>query len=58
LITAIGLDHFSASGRRVTGAVLTDGTEIPADLVVVGIGGRRTMDWLRNQDWKSGTGSS
>jgi 3-phenylpropionate/trans-cinnamate dioxygenase ferredoxin reductase subunit len=39
LITGIGLDHFSASGRRVTGAVLTDGTEIPADLVVVGIGG-------------------
>jgi 3-phenylpropionate/trans-cinnamate dioxygenase ferredoxin reductase component len=39
VITGIGLEHFSASGGRVTGAVLTDGSEIPADLVVVGIGG-------------------
>jgi 3-phenylpropionate/trans-cinnamate dioxygenase ferredoxin reductase component len=39
LLTGIGLDRFSASGGRVTGAVLTDGSEIPADLVVVGIGG-------------------
>jgi 3-phenylpropionate/trans-cinnamate dioxygenase ferredoxin reductase subunit len=39
LITRIGLDRFSASGGRVTGALLTDGSEIPADLVVVGIGG-------------------
>jgi 3-phenylpropionate/trans-cinnamate dioxygenase ferredoxin reductase subunit len=39
LITRIGLVRFSASGGRVTGALLTDGSEIPADLVVVGIGG-------------------
>ncbi len=39
LITGAGLDRFSTSGGRVTGALLTDGTEIPADLVVVGIGG-------------------
>jgi 3-phenylpropionate/trans-cinnamate dioxygenase ferredoxin reductase subunit len=39
LLTRIGLDRFSASGGRVTGALLTDGSEIPADLVVVGIGG-------------------
>jgi 3-phenylpropionate/trans-cinnamate dioxygenase ferredoxin reductase component len=39
LITRIDLDRFSACGGRVTGALLTDGTEIPADLVVVGIGG-------------------
>jgi 3-phenylpropionate/trans-cinnamate dioxygenase ferredoxin reductase component len=35
----VGIDRFSASGGRVTGALLTDGTEIPADLVIVGIGG-------------------
>ena len=35
----IGLDRFLASGGRVSGALLTDGTEIPADLVIVGIGG-------------------
>jgi 3-phenylpropionate/trans-cinnamate dioxygenase ferredoxin reductase subunit len=39
LITGTGLDRFSTRGGRVTGAFLTDGTEIPADLVVVGIGG-------------------
>ena len=39
LITRIGLDRFSASGGRVTGALLADGSEFPADLVVVGIGG-------------------
>src|SRR5262245_8137089 len=39
LITGIGLDRFSTSGGRVTGALLTDGSAIPADLVVVGIGG-------------------
>jgi 3-phenylpropionate/trans-cinnamate dioxygenase ferredoxin reductase subunit len=39
LITGTGLDHFSASGERVIGAVLTDGSELPADLIVVGIGG-------------------
>jgi NAD(P)H-nitrite reductase len=39
LLTRIGLDRFSASGGRVTGALLTDGSEIPADLVVIGIGG-------------------
>lgn len=32
---------------RVTGVVLTDGAEVPADLVVVGIGTTPVTDWLR-----------
>ena len=39
LLTRIGIDRFSASSGRVTGALLADGSEFPADLVVVGIGG-------------------
>jgi 3-phenylpropionate/trans-cinnamate dioxygenase ferredoxin reductase subunit len=33
-----GVREFGDSGGRVTSAVLADGTEIPADLVVVGVG--------------------
>ena len=33
----IGLDHLTG-GTRVTGAVLTDGSVVPADLVIVGVG--------------------
>ncbi|HEU0197519.1 MAG TPA: FAD-dependent oxidoreductase [Nevskiaceae bacterium] len=38
--TAARLERFalSADGKRVTAAVLADGTEVPADLVLVGIG--------------------
>ncbi|MGH9019098.1 MAG: NAD(P)/FAD-dependent oxidoreductase [Acidimicrobiales bacterium] len=36
----------SAAGRRVTGVALIDGTVIPADLVVVGIGVTPATDWL------------
>lgn len=34
----VGLAHLTSAGGRVTGAVLTDGSELPADLVVTGIG--------------------
>jgi 3-phenylpropionate/trans-cinnamate dioxygenase ferredoxin reductase subunit len=34
----VGVHEFGDSGGRVTHAVLTDGTEVPADLVIVGVG--------------------
>ncbi|KRW97648.1 pyridine nucleotide-disulfide oxidoreductase [Paracoccus sp. MKU1] len=34
----VGLAHLTEAAGRVTGAVLTDGSHLPADLVVVGIG--------------------
>ncbi len=34
----VGLDRLTGEGGRVTGAVLSDGSELPADFVVVGIG--------------------
>ena len=33
-----GVDGFEGKGGRVTGVALTDGTTLPADLIVVGIG--------------------
>ncbi|WP_040792787.1 NAD(P)/FAD-dependent oxidoreductase [Nocardia paucivorans] len=33
-------------GGRVAGAVLADGSEVRADLVVVGVGSRPVIDWL------------
>ena len=34
------------TGKRVTKVILTDGSEVEADLVVVGIGSRPATDWL------------
>jgi 3-phenylpropionate/trans-cinnamate dioxygenase ferredoxin reductase component len=36
----------SGDGSRVTGVKLADGTEVPADVVVVGIGAVPNTDWL------------
>ncbi|MFC9896591.1 NAD(P)/FAD-dependent oxidoreductase [Nocardia sp. NPDC127579] len=42
-----GLDTFLADDNgRVRGARLSDGTEIAADLVVIGVGSRPVTDWL------------
>ncbi|RBO90853.1 NAD(P)/FAD-dependent oxidoreductase [Nocardia puris] len=42
-----GLDSFLADDAgRVRGAVLSDGTEEPADLVVIGVGSRPATEWL------------
>ncbi|MEV6277713.1 FAD/NAD(P)-binding oxidoreductase [Nocardia sp. NPDC051832] len=42
-----GLDTFLADDSgRVRGARLSDGAEIPADLVVIGVGSRPVTDWL------------
>ncbi|WP_040838426.1 NAD(P)/FAD-dependent oxidoreductase [Nocardia brevicatena] len=35
---------------RVAGAALTDGSEVRADLVVVGVGSRPVTDWLEDSD--------
>jgi NADPH-dependent 2,4-dienoyl-CoA reductase/sulfur reductase-like enzyme len=43
----IGLDTFFADdAERVRGAKLSDGTEVAADLVVVGVGSRPVTEWL------------
>jgi NADPH-dependent 2,4-dienoyl-CoA reductase/sulfur reductase-like enzyme len=46
-----GVDHFDAipsdgGRRRVTGVALTDGTSVPAEVVVVGIGVAVNTGWL------------
>ena len=51
LRTGIGVDEVLAEsayggGSRVVGVRLTDGSEVPADLVVVGIGVVPNVDWL------------
>jgi NADPH-dependent 2,4-dienoyl-CoA reductase/sulfur reductase-like enzyme len=43
--TGLGVAEVRGQGR-VDGVVLTDGTEIETDLVVVGIGSRPATDWL------------
>lgn len=35
-----GLDHFEGAGGRVSGVALSDGRILPADVVLVGVGGR------------------
>jgi 3-phenylpropionate/trans-cinnamate dioxygenase ferredoxin reductase subunit len=45
LRTAVGVDAVVGEGR-VEKVVLTDGTEVDTDLVVVGIGSRPATDWL------------
>jgi NADPH-dependent 2,4-dienoyl-CoA reductase/sulfur reductase-like enzyme len=44
--TAVGVDSVTGQGR-VQKVVLTDGTELDTDLVVVGIGSRPATDWLQ-----------
>ncbi len=47
--TAVGVE--SVTGRdRAEKVVLTDGTELEADLVVVGIGSRPATDWLEGSE--------
>ena len=46
LRTGIGVEAVEAVDGRVTGLRLSDGTAVPADLVVVGIGGYPELDYL------------
>lgn len=39
-----GVDEFVGDGSRITGVRLVDGTELPADLVVVGVGAAPRLD--------------
>lgn len=43
-------------GEAVTGVVLTDGAEIPADMVVLGIGSRPATAWLSDSGINVGNG--
>ncbi|HJQ47057.1 MAG TPA: FAD-dependent oxidoreductase [Amycolatopsis sp.] len=43
----VGVERITGNGT-VHGVVLTDGTELPADLVVVGIGAAPSTEWLRD----------
>lgn len=45
LLTGTGVAGLTGNGR-VTGVKLTDGRELPADIVVVGVGVRPATDWL------------
>jgi NADPH-dependent 2,4-dienoyl-CoA reductase/sulfur reductase-like enzyme len=45
LTTGVGFSHFQGT-RRVTGVALADGSVLPADVVVVGIGARPATEWL------------
>lgn len=42
----VGVESFAHNGKRVTGVVLRDGTHLPADVVVAGIGMEPADDWL------------
>ena len=44
------------SAGRVTGVDLADGRHLPADVVVVGIGGVPNIDWLRGSGLELGNG--
>jgi NADPH-dependent 2,4-dienoyl-CoA reductase/sulfur reductase-like enzyme len=44
--TGIGVAEVRGKDGHVTGVVLSDGSELAADLVVVGIGSRPATDWL------------
>ncbi|MFI7668799.1 NAD(P)/FAD-dependent oxidoreductase [Nocardia sp. NPDC049526] len=41
-----GLDTFLSDNDRVRGARLSDGSEVAADLVVIGVGSRPVTEWL------------
>ncbi|MCP3798482.1 FAD-dependent oxidoreductase [Allokutzneria sp. A3M-2-11 16] len=42
----VGVDSVRSAAGRITGVVLTDGTEIEADAMLVGIGATAVTDWL------------
>ncbi|WP_068273068.1 NAD(P)/FAD-dependent oxidoreductase [Aldersonia kunmingensis] len=55
LICGIGVDGLTGDGR-VTGVDLADGRHLPADVVVVGIGGVPNIEWLQGSGLELGNG--
>lgn len=43
----VGVESFSHNSSRVTGVLLRDGSQLPADVVVAGIGMEPATGWLR-----------
>lgn len=43
----VAVKEILAADRRVSGVRLTDGSQIEADLVIVGLGATPNVDWLR-----------
>uniref|UniRef100_A0A023F2K3 Putative apoptosis-inducing factor 3 n=1 Tax=Triatoma infestans TaxID=30076 RepID=A0A023F2K3_TRIIF len=48
ILVNVTIDHLEGDGTTVTTVVLTDGTSIPADVVIVGIGSIYDSDFLIN----------
>ena len=44
----VGVESFTSDGGRISGVVLADGTELPADVLVIGIGASPATGWLRD----------
>lgn len=56
LICGVGVAGLSSAGGRVTGVDLADGRRLPADVVVVGIGGVPNIEWLQDSGLELGNG--
>jgi 3-phenylpropionate/trans-cinnamate dioxygenase ferredoxin reductase component len=52
----VGVAGFESSEGRVSGVRLVDGTVVPADVVVVGVGVRPETDWLEGSGLEIGDG--
>jgi NADPH-dependent 2,4-dienoyl-CoA reductase/sulfur reductase-like enzyme len=50
----VGVDALTGEDGRVTGARLSDGTELDADIVVVALGGIRNTEWLHGSGLAAG----
>jgi NADPH-dependent 2,4-dienoyl-CoA reductase/sulfur reductase-like enzyme len=55
LMCGIGVERLTGDGR-VDGVELADGTRLPADVVVVGVGVRPAVDWLAGSGVSIGDG--
>lgn len=54
--TGVSVAEVAGAGDAVEKVVLTDGSELEADLVLVGIGSRPATDWLDGSDIEVGNG--
>ncbi len=56
LITGVTVSAIESSAGAVTGVVLSDGTEVRADVVLVAIGSRPAVDWLADSGLDASAG--